>query len=208
MYKIYFGERFLLITSKSKDFNETNSRLAADVRDLLEFVTEFDSFTTLKWYALLSENPLDVIMEIKKVLPCIEAGGGVVKNQHGEVLVIFRYGKWDLPKGKREEGEGFEDCALREVAEECGIKGHRIEKKLVATYHTYKIKNKIFLKHTEWFAMDYSGPLSCKPQLEEDISQALWVAKSSLHEVYENTYQSVIDVLEEAAGNKQSPSIV
>jgi glyoxylate carboligase len=32
--------------------------------------------------------------------PIIIAGGGVVTNAQGDLLMIFRRGKWDLPKGK------------------------------------------------------------------------------------------------------------
>ena len=33
----------------------------------------------------------------------IKAGGGLVKNKAGDVLLIFRRGKWDLPKGKLDD---------------------------------------------------------------------------------------------------------
>ena len=47
----------------------------------------------------------------------IDAAGGVVKRD-GKLLFIFRNGKWDLPKGKIDEGESIETAALREVEEE------------------------------------------------------------------------------------------
>jgi len=46
--------------------------------------------------------------------------GGLVTNENNELLMIFRRGKWDLPKGKADEGETVEACALREVEEETG----------------------------------------------------------------------------------------
>ena len=51
----------------------------------------------------------------------IQAGGGLVENEKGEVLFMFRRGKWDLPKGKLDPGETLEACALREVEEETGV---------------------------------------------------------------------------------------
>lgn len=41
-----------------------------------------------------------------------------------EVVVVHRprYGDWSLPKGKCDEGEAPEDCALREVEEETGFR--------------------------------------------------------------------------------------
>ncbi|MFM8758223.1 MAG: NUDIX domain-containing protein, partial [Methylophilaceae bacterium] len=43
------------------------------------------------------------------------AAGGLVENELGQVLMIFRRGKWDLPKGKLDPNESIDECALREV---------------------------------------------------------------------------------------------
>ena len=64
----------------------------------------------------------------------IEAAGGLVFNQKNEILMIFRNGKWDLPKGKLEAGESVESCAVREVEEECGVSDLKIIKKLKDTF--------------------------------------------------------------------------
>jgi 8-oxo-dGTP diphosphatase len=58
--------------------------------------------------------------------PQVRAAGGVVLRSGAdgsEVAVIHRpkYEDWSLPKGKLNEGEGFEDAALREVEEETGM---------------------------------------------------------------------------------------
>jgi 8-oxo-dGTP pyrophosphatase MutT (NUDIX family) len=54
------------------------------------------------------------------------AGGVVVRKDEGEkrVAVIHRpkYMDWSLPKGKLEEGEGWQEAALREVEEETGYR--------------------------------------------------------------------------------------
>ncbi len=42
---------------------------------------------------------------LKKKLPLVVAGGGMVFNDKKEILFIHRNGKWDLPKGKIEKGE-------------------------------------------------------------------------------------------------------
>lgn len=53
----------------------------------------------------------------------IKAAGGVVRRR-GEVLLVHRpkYDDWTLPKGKAKRGETDEDCALREVVEETGLR--------------------------------------------------------------------------------------
>ena len=67
----------------------------------------------------------------------VRAAGGLVtrKGPHGflEVLVVHRarYDDWSFPKGKLDEGESFEEAALREVEEETGLVC-RVEEELPA----------------------------------------------------------------------------
>lgn len=125
----------------------------------------------------------------------IEAGGGLVTNGAGKVLLIYRYGKWDLPKGTREPGESFECTALREVEEECGIGELSIDEFICCTYHTFRRDGLFNLKCTNWFRMSYSG-LSEKtvPQLSESIERAEWVAPKDLPRYLSNTYPNILEV--------------
>jgi 8-oxo-dGTP diphosphatase len=57
----------------------------------------------------------------------VRAGGGLVhRRRQGELEVLLvhrpKYDDWSFPKGKAHEGERDEDCALREVAEETGLR--------------------------------------------------------------------------------------
>ena len=60
-----------------------------------------------------------------KKFKVIKAAGGVVQNSQNKYLLIFRRGKWDLPKGKIDKGETIKNAATREVMEETGL--HEIE---------------------------------------------------------------------------------
>jgi 8-oxo-dGTP pyrophosphatase MutT (NUDIX family) len=85
----------------------------------------------------------------------IEAAGGLVLNERGNLLMIFRRGKWDLPKGKRDAGESIETCAVREVEEETGLAGVQLMKAVGQTNHSYldPFTNLPTLKITYWFMM-------------------------------------------------------
>ena len=110
----------------------------------------------------------------------IKAAGGVVYNDNGQLLMIFRNGKWDLPKGKLEENEGIKECAIREVEEESGVRGLYITQKLIDTYHTYELNGRKILKKTCWFEMRSSFNGILKPQIKEGITTACWVNKKDV----------------------------
>ncbi|MFN5421861.1 MAG: NUDIX domain-containing protein, partial [bacterium] len=58
---------------------------------------------------LNNETELTTFMEGKMI---IEAAGGMVFNQAGELLMMKRRGFWDMPKGKLDAGESIEECAI------------------------------------------------------------------------------------------------
>jgi len=125
----------------------------------------------------------------------IEAAGGVVRNENNEILVIFRNGKWDLPKGKIEKGkETFRQAAIREVREETGVKTLNITGKLMTTYHLYFKKERIVLKPTYWFEMYAESSSKLKPGESENISLVAWVKKEDLPGILSNTYNSLKEV--------------
>lgn len=125
----------------------------------------------------------------------IQAAGGIVQNENGELLLIFRRGKWDLPKGKLDKGESLEDCAVREVEEETGLKQVTLVEPLLITYHTYHEGTKFILKESHWYSMKVSGRQELVPQTEEDILETKWVAADALEPYLKNSFPSVVDVL-------------
>jgi 8-oxo-dGTP pyrophosphatase MutT (NUDIX family) len=128
----------------------------------------------------------------------LQAAGGLVKNDRGDILFQYRLNKWDLPKGKLEAGESLEVCAVREVEEETGLKEVELGEPLLVTYHTYDDSGKHMLKETHWFTMRVSGDQKLEPQLEEHITDLRWVSPASIEEVCSNTYQNILLVLKSA----------
>ena len=125
----------------------------------------------------------------------IEAAGGLVYNRENELLMIFRNGKWDLPKGKKEKAEEIENCAKREVEEECGISGLEIVEKFSETYHIYKHNGSKVLKRTYWFKMttNFEGVLI--PQTKEGITKVAWVKQQEIKEKLQNSYGNIKTLL-------------
>lgn len=88
----------------------------------------------------------------------VDAAGGVVvrgSDPSAEVAVVHRprYDDWSLPKGKLDEGEGFEAAALREVEEETGYScslGRELE---ANAYVDHKGRDKV----VRWWQMSPEG---------------------------------------------------
>ena len=181
---------------------------------IIEPYTSKENFASTLKVILSDVNQNNLILfnaDVEKVFKevcanfiCIEAAGGAVENNKGEILLIHRRGFWDLPKGKIENGETIEAAAVREVEEETGLTNVHITKPVrfkklnnIATYHSYMIDDKLALKVSHWFEMqtDFEGDLI--PQTEEDIEQAIWVKRADIPKYFDNMYTSIIDVLKE-----------
>ena len=130
----------------------------------------------------------------------VNAAGGLVSNRRGDVLLIRRNDRWDLPKGHQEEGEDIKVTALREVEEETGVHNLELGRLICVTDHCYRRNDIWHLKHTWWYDMLYTDPVDLTPQREEDITKAAWVARSGLSPYLKNTYPSIVEVFREARG--------
>jgi 8-oxo-dGTP pyrophosphatase MutT (NUDIX family) len=114
----------------------------------------------------------------KLLVEPVDAGGGVLYRQKGGkvcVLLIYRRNVWDLPKGKREEGEEIDQCAIREVSEEVGCPPPENQGKLIETYHEYEENGKKIGKTTHWFAMQTRSEVTFHPEESEGIEEVRWV---------------------------------
>jgi hypothetical protein len=147
-------------------------------------------------FYIQTSNPDTFFKSLIKQVRFIKAAGGLVKNEQNEYLFIKRLGKWDLPKGKLEEGERMKETAVREVEEECGIKIDGLGKKIKSTYHSYIMFGEVIIKKTNWYEMKVNNKPELFPQSEEDITEAKWLGRDSFSMVCENTYPLIKDLIE------------
>jgi len=186
MYKVFINDSVLVFT----DTPSAQSQKFTGKEQLEQLIAQLED-ASLQEVILQTEN-LEAAFEIfADSCTIIEAAGGLVFNAEGQLLMIHRLGKWDLPKGKIETGEEIAAAAIREVEEECGISAPQIKRRLPNTYHTYRLKGQAILKRTYWFEMYYQGNESLIPQEEEDITTAKWCAALEVEQNLENTYGNI-----------------
>jgi 8-oxo-dGTP pyrophosphatase MutT (NUDIX family) len=195
MYKVFVNEKPLFLTNTPQ--KETDFQLfLLDSVDIEQLIVHYFENKIQKAY-LYDPNEKTIMKKLKDKIPVQKAGGGLVYNKRGEVLFIFRNGKWDLPKGGVEKEEEIEGTALREVEEETGVSGLVITKKLAKTYHIFKRNGRFKLKITHWFQMEtsYDGPLC--GQLEEGIEKVAWLKPSDIAAALTNSYENIKLLFEE-----------
>ncbi len=145
---------------------------------------------------ILCNNPDERFHDLIRCFTILEAAGGIVENPAGEVLMIHRLGKWDLPKGKLDDDETADVGAMREVEEECGISTLTINKKLPQTHHVYHTQNEGWiLKRTQWYGMHITKHQHPTPQASENITQAKWLNKSEAAKLLPHAYRSIADLM-------------
>lgn len=198
MYKVFFKDRTVYFCDNFSKVFERNKGLFYkynNIQELTELIEVYFSLKTIDQLFIFHHDILALIDEFKTCFKFVEAAGGLVFNRSGEFLVIKRNGIWDLPKGKLEKNETFEDAALREVSEEVGLEGLSIRQPIVSTYHTYQLSDDRVLKKTKWFEMTFSGDQDPHPQKEENITETRWVKPGQTGFIRENTFPSILDVL-------------
>ena len=193
-YRIYINEKVVLITESEPKSAATYEKLDAqsfDLRIIYTWIVKHHN----KLFYILCDNAKAYLKSVIANVPLIEAAGGLVKNDNGLYLFIYRNDKWDLPKGKIEKDEKVKVAAVREVEEECGITVNKLGGKICKTYHAYISKGEVVLKKTHWFAMKHKGEEKLKPQVEEGITDVRWFKPNYIDAITENTFPSIIDVL-------------
>lgn len=137
----------------------------------------------------------DLINYLKEKFKVVQAAGGVVEKE-GKFLMIYRRKVWDIPKGKLDKGETIEECAVREVEEETGVKV-KIDKKIDSVWHTYTSKKKYVLKKTYWYAMHCVSDKKMAPQKDEGIKKVEWMDMEEVRKALHGSYRSIRYVMQE-----------
>ena len=187
MYKVFFNESQLTFSNQSNP----------EAKNILfHHETQFDeafhllSSNSSKFVNIFSDDIDAVWASFLNYFKHIKAAGGIVRNPQDDILFIFRLGKWDLPKGKMEEGESKEESAIREIEEECSITNLQLKRFLMPTFHIYYLREYV-IKETYWFEVFYDGVELPLPQTEEGIETVEWKKESEIPQLLENSYPNI-----------------
>src|SRR5215217_3944606 len=139
----------------------------------------------------LHPNTDELLAAFKDQLNVVVAAGGLVYTDDLDLLLIHRLGHWDLPKGKLDQGESLEECALREIEEETRATNLTLREPLQITYHTYHQKGKNNLKESHWYLVKAAEKTALVPQTEEDVQRCIWVPLADVSGYIDGAFASV-----------------
>ncbi|MFZ0488785.1 MAG: NUDIX hydrolase [Salegentibacter sp.] len=189
MYKVFVNDIPIILSTK-KEIGENYSSFPIKTVKLKRLIRKI-SKGKMMYVNLYHEDENKLLKHLFKKIPVVTAAGGMVRNDSGEILFIYRNKRWDLPKGKTESGETIEASAIREVEEETGIEGLTVTKFLRKTYHIFKRKGKYRLKVTHWYEMHSSYDGELRPEEKEGIEKAKWKNFEKSRKALQKSYANI-----------------
>ena len=146
MYKVFFKESRFLLTDernllKTKEQIFIHHDFLQTKTFIIQKLNQPEKFSVI----LYAEDLEELFPSLNPAFLYVKAAGGVVQ-QNNRILIIKRSGTPDLPKGHQEPGESIEQCAIREVEEECGLQNVKITSHLTDTLHIYYRNENRYLK--------------------------------------------------------------
>jgi 8-oxo-dGTP diphosphatase len=120
----------------------------------------------------------------------VKAAGGVVVDDQGRVVLVHRprYDDWTLPKGKLDPGESFQDAALREVAEETGLRCRVVRELPGVRYRDNKGRPKL----VRYWLMEVEDDPGFAPN--DEVDELRWVEPAEARRLL--SYERDRDVVE------------
>jgi 8-oxo-dGTP pyrophosphatase MutT (NUDIX family) len=180
MYRIYINQQALILSAQPmarSNEQQLQARYSGKAKSLLNYVDMMEKSRRFAWVNLYHPQVEQLFLDFCSHFERVEAAGGLVHNSAQALLLIFRLGFWDLPKGKIDPGETPAEAALREVREETGLQEVQLGELVTITYHTYRDRHlRRVLKPTYWYRM-FTAETQLSPQAEENIEKAVWMGK-------------------------------
>ena len=123
----------------------------------------------------------------------IRAAGGVIVRD-GRIAIVHRprYDDWSLPKGKLDAGEGWQECALREVMEETGLRCE-LGEELSPTFYADRKGRPKAVRYWLMTATDEAQEF----EPNEEVDELRWLAPSEATELL--TYEHDADLAQEVS---------
>jgi len=200
MYKVFNQQRTIIFTENLTFIKLSHNDSLIELEKIDDVIPVYQEYISKKVSGdlifLIKKELRSFVDKFSSKFNFIEAAGGLIVNPKGELLMIFRFGKWDLPKGKIEKGEPIESAAIRECVEETALQTMSIEKEIESTFHIYEVNQIPMLKRTYWFAMHSDSENELIPQTEEGIEMAKWMNREEVVEAVKNTYESLKGLIE------------
>lgn len=190
-HTIYFTDKAVIFTSDEDEARREECHLLSpDVEQLRSKVLNLlETYNTISIFSLDSDA---MFRQFVAQFAYVEAAGGVVTDSEGRWLMMSRRDRWDFPKGHVEQGETFEQTAVREIEEETGVRGV-IRRKLCETWHAYYFEpnRRWEVKRTYWYHLDVESAPELKPQTEEDITRVVWCSAEEVRKNLRNTFPTI-----------------